>query len=312
MSTLRDVEAADHDELMRRWRARIAVQRANRLAADAAVSTAVEPIALSEHALRLQQAGALANVGSTLPSLEHLGPVRRAVARVVGTVILYFLRLITLDQQRFNRLLVEMAHTHGARDDDLDVRVSALVDRIDALTAELATLHGALAAQASRRDNAVDHAARQAQYVSLFAGHRDVLDLGCARGEFLALLRDAGIAARGVDRDPAMQRCCSEQGLDVVCNDALDYLESLPDQSLGGIFCGRVLEPLGEPDLLRLIGLAQRRLRRGGILLVETLDPESLRALLVAQGFHQVAMRQVLSPYGPLPASVYYAAIATR
>jgi 2-polyprenyl-3-methyl-5-hydroxy-6-metoxy-1,4-benzoquinol methylase len=34
---------------------------------------------------------------------------------------------------------------------------------------------------------------------AVFPGLRNVLDIGCGRGEFLELMRDAGVPARGID-----------------------------------------------------------------------------------------------------------------
>ena len=49
---------------------------------------------------------------------------------------------------------------------------------------------------------------------SYFAGQSDVLDVGCGRGEFLELLRDAGIPAKGLDLNPEMVEVCRARGLD--------------------------------------------------------------------------------------------------
>src|SRR4051794_8474139 len=56
-------------------------------------------------------------------------------------------------------------------------------------------------------------------------------DLGCGRGEWLNLLRKAGVPAQGVDLDEAMLRDCEGRGLKVERGDALDYLKRLPDAS---------------------------------------------------------------------------------
>ena len=63
---------------------------------------------------------------------------------------------------------------------------------------------------------------------------RDVLDVGCGRGEFLALLEASGISARGVDTNREMVAAARERGLDVVESDALAYLESLRRWVAGG------------------------------------------------------------------------------
>jgi O-antigen chain-terminating methyltransferase len=45
---------------------------------------------------------------------------------------------------------------------------------------------------------------RMADYLPIFAGAGDVVDVGCGRGEFLELLRSAGLTARGVDLNHEM------------------------------------------------------------------------------------------------------------
>lgn len=116
---------------------------------------------------------------------------------------------------------------------------------------------------------------RQSPYVQHFERSENVLDLGCGRGEFLELLRDAGIKAHGLDRDLDMVLCCKDKGLDVIQGD-LEHVEKLPDESLGGIFCAQVIEHLSVEQMIRLIHLAHRKLRPGGRIVVETLNPESL------------------------------------
>jgi O-antigen chain-terminating methyltransferase len=120
---------------------------------------------------------------------------------------------------------------------------------------------------------------RQAEYLPLFEGQAPVLDVACGRGEFLALLREKGIEARGVDLDPDMVARCREQQLDVTRADAFEYLESLPDDSLGGIFSAQFVEHLPPPGYVRLVRLAHQKLRAGGVLVLETQNPECLATL---------------------------------
>jgi SAM-dependent methyltransferase len=113
-------------------------------------------------------------------------------------------------------------------------------------------------------------------YLPHFQGCRDVLDLGCGRGEFLELMREAGIPARGVESSPEMVAVCLAKGLDAVQADLLAYLPALPDESLGGIFCAHVVEHLPPERLPELIRHAAAKLRRGGVLAIETPNPECL------------------------------------
>lgn len=154
---------------------------------------------------------------------------------------------------------------------------------------------------------------RQREYVPLFEGASDVLDIGCGRGEFLDLLREAGIAARGVDANPQMVAACRDRGLTAATGDALAFLEALPDGALGGLFSAQVVEHLPPDTLVRLVRAAWRKLRPGSTIAIETINPscwlaffetylrdfthvkplhpETLRYLLAASGFHSPAIR---------------------
>jgi O-antigen chain-terminating methyltransferase len=110
-------------------------------------------------------------------------------------------------------------------------------------------------------------------YLPRFQGRADVLELGCGRGEFLDLLRAHGISARGLDTNEAMVRETRARGLDAVRADALEYLSDLPDGSLGGVFAAQVVEHLPPDYLGRLVETAAHKLRAGGIIVLETINP---------------------------------------
>jgi O-antigen chain-terminating methyltransferase len=120
---------------------------------------------------------------------------------------------------------------------------------------------------------------RQQQYVELYIGRAPVLDVGCGRGEFLALLREQGITAAGVDHDIDMVEHCRALGLDVLRADALTHLQSLEPRSLGGIFSAQVIEHLPPGAVVSLVSHAARVLRPQGMLLLETVNPRSFAAL---------------------------------
>jgi SAM-dependent methyltransferase len=121
--------------------------------------------------------------------------------------------------------------------------------------------------------------ARQAPYVDDLRHAAPVLDVGCGRGEFLELLREAGIKSIGIDIDPDMVEICRQKGLDAKRADALAHLEGLENGSLGGIFCAHVVEHVAPDDLYRLLELAAAKLRPGGTLIAETPNPRALFAL---------------------------------
>ncbi len=115
-----------------------------------------------------------------------------------------------------------------------------------------------------------------ARYLPLFAPADNVLDLGCGRGEFLRLLRDQKIRARGLDLGLENVALCQAEGLDVEALDFFTYLPGLADQSLGGIFCAQVIEHLPAPQLPELIRLCAAKLKPGARILFETPNPECL------------------------------------
>ena len=116
--------------------------------------------------------------------------------------------------------------------------------------------------------------ARQESYVPFFAGAPgDVLDIGCGRGEFIELLNRHQIPARGIDLNHEMAESCRARGLEVVEADAVGYLTSVADGTLGGIFAAQVVEHLEPSYLLRFLDLAFVKLGPGGTLVLETLNP---------------------------------------
>ena len=143
-----------------------------------------------------------------------------------------------------------------------------------------------------RHDDIVE---RQRSYLPYFESATDVLDLGCGRGEFLELLRERGIAARGIDTNAEMVARCVERGLAVTRSDALSHLRALPDASVGGLFSAQVVEHLGPRYLMRLLEAMHRVLRPGGRAVVETINPASWTAFFSAY-LRDVTHRQPLHP----------------
>ncbi len=126
------------------------------------------------------------------------------------------------------------------------------------------------------RGSAESVKSRQEIYVPDFAGCKDVLDIGCGRGEFLELMRDAGVAAHGIDLSREFVALCRGKGLAAEVADLFAYLAGLADASLDGIFSAQVVEHLPPERLPEMIRLVAQKLRRGGVLAIETPNPECL------------------------------------
>jgi O-antigen chain-terminating methyltransferase len=113
-------------------------------------------------------------------------------------------------------------------------------------------------------------------YRRYFEGCQAVLDIGCGRGEFLEMMREAGVPARGIDLSEESVATCRHKNLEAETADLFLYLADLPEASLDGIFCSQVVEHLPPERLPEMIKLCASRLRRGGVIAIETPNPECL------------------------------------
>jgi len=102
------------------------------------------------------------------------------------------------------------------------------------------------------------------------------VDLGCGRGEWLELLDGMGIPSVGVDLDEGMLVSCRERGYDVTRGDAIDFLKKLPDESALVVSGFHIAEHIGFSFLQELVQEALRVLKPGGILILETPNPENI------------------------------------
>jgi O-antigen chain-terminating methyltransferase len=121
---------------------------------------------------------------------------------------------------------------------------------------------------------------RLSDYVPCFRGSAPVVDLGCGRGEFLELLRDAGIDGLGIDGNAEMIGRCRQRGLAAEVGDVIDFVERREPESFGGIFAAQLVEHLPPRLLGEFLESCHRALRPGGRLVLETVNPRSLVALV--------------------------------
>jgi 2-polyprenyl-3-methyl-5-hydroxy-6-metoxy-1,4-benzoquinol methylase len=113
-------------------------------------------------------------------------------------------------------------------------------------------------------------------YLPYFAACRNVLDIGCGRGEFLEMMHAAGVSAKGIDLSEESVATCRHKGLEAETADLFVWLADCPEASLDGIFCSQVVEHLPPDRLPEMIKLCASRLARNGIIAIETPNPESL------------------------------------
>jgi O-antigen chain-terminating methyltransferase len=118
-----------------------------------------------------------------------------------------------------------------------------------------------------------DHFRRYAKH---FAGCRRVLDIGCGRGEFLEVLAEAGVAGEGIDLNPGNIALLKERGLAGQAGDVFEFLAAQGPGAFDGIFCAQVIEHLSPGQVWKLVQLCGSAITKGGVIVFETPNPESL------------------------------------
>jgi 2-polyprenyl-3-methyl-5-hydroxy-6-metoxy-1,4-benzoquinol methylase len=121
----------------------------------------------------------------------------------------------------------------------------------------------------------------QRHYVPWFTdiGAQTVLDIGCGRGLFLELLRNAGINAVGVDSNAAAVEQCRARGFGrAETSDAKDFLRNCVrrGERFDGVFCSHIIEHMDGRDGVELVSLAAQVLNPGGRFVVVTPNTRNL------------------------------------
>ena len=144
-----------------------------------------------------------------------------------------------------------------------------------------------------------------------------VLDLGCGRGEWLELLKEHKLEARGVDLNTVMVSQCKARGLKVRLGDAVEHLRAQRANSHGAITGFHIIEHVPFETLMALLGEVRRVLKPGGVAIFESPNcknlvvgacnfnidpthrnpvyPETAEFMLASHGFEKIRI-EYLSP----------------
>jgi SAM-dependent methyltransferase len=106
---------------------------------------------------------------------------------------------------------------------------------------------------------------------------RQVLDLGCGRGEWLEILKEHGISGTGLDLNRIMVDICTQFKLDAVETNAISYLQNLEAESIGVVTGFHIVEHLSFNDMVSLLDESRRVLVSGGLVILETPNPENIQ-----------------------------------
>lgn len=236
---------------------------------------------------------------------DQLGEFSLALERVLGAVI--------------ETLEALPQHVHPELNGELDVVHERLAE-----LAKAPDDAGGAVAELSRRTEVLERAEAgrrfepwfgSNRFVDVFRGSRDdllaayapladrvagsgpVLDIGCGRGEFVELLRQRGTEARGVDLDADAVAAARAAGLPVEEGDGLAALANAADGSLGAVVLLQVVEHLSAQDLVNIVALCADKVRPGGVVVAETVNPQSLYVYAHAMFVDPTHLRPVHPAY---------------
>lgn len=230
------------------------------------------------------------------------GLIAKLVSRQVGGILEQVQEFADATRSVINEMATAMQHPHGHGHSDLLGQIEALHDRLIAYE-RTPEESGVAVRELNRRIEklSVQEAKRQfkpwfsnERFEEVFRGSADelrsrysdlakqldgcspVVDLGCGRGEFLDLLASQGIESIGIEVDPRLVESLQSRGLRAEHADAISWLRRAEHESLGGISMIQVIEHLTPQEVVDFVVLARKKLRRGGKVIVETLNPQSL------------------------------------
>lgn len=102
------------------------------------------------------------------------------------------------------------------------------------------------------------------------------IDVGCGRGEWLELMQEQGFEILGIDTNADMVSVCQQKGLTAECADAFERLATFESDSVAIVSGFHIAEHLPFDTLMALMKEANRVLKPGGLLILETPNPENL------------------------------------
>jgi O-antigen chain-terminating methyltransferase len=141
----------------------------------------------------------------------------------------------------------------------------------------LDSLYGSL--EDEFRGTREDIKAKAASYLPILADANittDIVDIGCGRGEWLEVLKEARLGARGIDSSRVMIEECTRRGLQASEGEATAYLRAQADNSLSAITAFHFVEHLPLETLVSFLDEVVRTLKPGSLVILETPNPENI------------------------------------
>lgn len=225
--------------------------------------------------------------------------VHRLMSRALSRQIDGVLGQVEQQTHLITRAVAVLGEISSTMGDDFDTRVLQQLDDLQVRLGEQVREVNRLESQVRETREripgcAVDAWYGEDQFTAFFRGSSDdlrsrytdlakeligcdpVVDLGFGRGEFIELLTELGVEVRGVEPDHQLVVRARGRGLDVEQGTAVEYLRTVKPGTLGGIVMIQVIEHLSPQQVIDFVALAAEKLRPGGKVVLETVNPASL------------------------------------
>lgn len=236
-----------------------------------------QQLARQQQALELQQGqlGQKVEVSEILSLHAKHGETEAAVGGL-QTALSQCHREILFQQRRLNRILEEWQTRIPEEAESAALQKQILEEKSHALEAFYCAFEDVF--RGDREDIKQRFGPYLAELELAGAGQTDapVLDVGCGRGEWLEILTESGLAARGVDLNRTAIEECRRRGLDVGFGSAPDCFKEIPDETLGAVTGFHIVEHMPLEEVVALFDESFRVLKSGGMMIFETPNPENI------------------------------------
>jgi O-antigen chain-terminating methyltransferase len=188
------------------------------------------------------------------------------------------------DMRRVNELVPVAAKRNDALIAALDQKIETLAVRVRDVTNPILTANRQPATsdyiyrriEDGLRGSEAEVRAAMQPYLDLARNHQPLLDVGCGRGELLMMAKAAGVEASGFDTNERSVADLKQRGIIAEIAGVPECFDGIGGESIGSILASHVVEHLSVGGIFALFREAARVLRRGGLLMIETPNAESL------------------------------------
>jgi SAM-dependent methyltransferase len=226
-------------------------------------------------------------VGGAIVHRATAAAVRRSVEGVLAQTQAFADQVREVLRHVLDAIDEPRPHEHGDLRGDIDLTLQRLTD-VESQVRRLERAAGAFTAVANplpldraaleRRLRERSRGGQHQHLLDRIGDNAPVLDLGCGTGDLLVALGERGVDARGVDVDRDLVRYARSRGVEVTEQSAISALVSTPKQTLGAVVLAHLTEQLAPAELVETLHAAHQALRDGGVVILEALDPEAMRA----------------------------------